>query len=83
MELVIALIISGVVLCFGAFVFAALNMGRQANKTFSGDFNSEARGFGGMFGRHIGAMIAMAGGGVLVVLGFIFGSIELLQHFGL
>lgn len=66
-----ALMIVGGLIAVGSFIFAAVNMGRQVKNTFSGDADKVFSGFGGMFSRHIGAMIGMALGGATFVVGLI------------
>ena len=62
MSLALTLIIAGLLLGFGAFVFAAINMFRSVTREGS---------FSGFFKGHIGAMIAMAFGGLLFLIGII------------
>ncbi len=66
-----ALMIVGGSVAVGSFVFATVNMGRQVKNVFSGDADKAFSGFGGMFSRHIGAMIGMVLGGVIFVVGLI------------
>lgn len=58
----------GLAIAFLAFVFAAVNMTTR---------NDEA-----LFGRHIGAMIGMAGGGLLSLIGIVVFILELLKANG-
>ncbi len=74
----IGLIIIGVVIAFGSFVFAAINMGKQARNFLGGDVENSS-GIGGMFGRHIGAMIGMVFGGLILTAGLIIGAVQLVQ----
>ena len=75
----IGLIIVGVVIAFGSFVFAAINMGKQAKNFLGGDVDKTFSGIGGMFGRHIGAMIGMVFGGLILTAGLIIGAVQLVQ----
>lgn len=68
------LIIVGLVLGFGAFVFAAISMLRGV--TNRGPFS----GFDSLFKRHIGAMIVMFFGGLLFVAGFVIGGLDILER---
>ncbi len=65
----VLLIIIGLLIVFGVFVFAAINMMRGGT---GGDFDSMWRG-------HIGAMIAMAFGGLLFVIGLILAGVDVLS----
>ena len=63
MTVALILIVSGSVIGFGAFIFAAVNMFRDVKKKdpFSGNF----------FKRHIGAEIVLAFGGLVILIGLI------------
>lgn len=76
----IGLIVVGLVIAVGSFVFAAVNMGKQVRDVFAGDADPFS-GFGGMFTRHIGAMIGMVFGGLIAVVGAIIGIVQLVQMF--
>ncbi|PWU24024.1 hypothetical protein C5B42_01015 [Candidatus Cerribacteria bacterium 'Amazon FNV 2010 28 9'] len=65
----VALMVVGIVIGFGGFVFAASNMA-----SFGGE-----EGFDGMFGNHIKAMIVVALGGVLFLIGLVLLAYQLLQ----
>lgn len=69
----LSLIVFGLLLSFGSFAFAAYNMGRHA-QNFMKDFDAPMNprfargrtpeenplsGFGGMFAKHMGAIVAM------------------------
>lgn len=71
MDLAIVLVVSGLVIGFGAFVFAAVNMLRG--------FTAEGS-FSGFFRKHIGAMIAMALGMVIFVLGVVIAVAEIVSR---
>jgi len=61
------LAIGGLMIGIGAFVFALINMARGVP-----NLNLEnGRGFKGLFLGHIGAMVAMAFGGLLFIIGII------------
>lgn len=85
LNLAIGLIIAGLLVGFGAFAFAGLNMGRHVSRTFSGkqNFDQSFNSFGGMFGRHIGALIGMGAGGLMSVIGIILLILTLLGNAGL
>ena len=70
METSVLLIIVGLVIGFGAFIFAAYNMYRGV---------SGGSGFGGMFKGHLGAMAAMAFGGLLFVIGLVIKGVDVLN----
>ncbi len=74
MSLALLLIITGLIIGFGAFVFAAISMlhGVTGKDPFSG--------FDRLFKRHIGAMIAMAFGGLLLLVGLIIGGFDILNR---
>jgi len=63
----VAMIIVGLVIGFGAFVYAAKNM------------MSDGGSFDGMFKNHIKAMIVMALGGLIATIGFLLGGWQILQ----
>lgn len=67
------LLIGGIVLAFGSFIFAVVNMGFGAAKTMKGKRSS----FGSMFVGHLGAMIGMACGGMMSAIGIVL----LLVHY--
>lgn len=67
----VILMVLGLLLALGAFVFAALNMVRGVS-----NFDPK-----GLFTGHIGAMIVMAIGGVCFWIGAIWGIIALAMMF--
>lgn len=73
MSLALVLIIVGLLIIFGAFVFAAINMLRVVTSRTSS-------GLGGMFVGHIGAMVGMAFGGLLFVTGLILAGVDLMSR---
>lgn len=77
--MVLTLIIVGALVSVGSFIFAALNMAKQAKNFLGGDADDMVSGFGGMFTRHIGAMIGMLVGGVILAIGLVLGGIQLIQ----
>lgn len=70
MSLGLVLLIVGLLVVFGSFVFAAVNMARmvtgRGNASLSGGFT-----------RHIGAIIGMATGGLVAIIGIV---ILIVQH---
>jgi hypothetical protein len=62
------LIVGGVLIAFGSFVFAALNMAGM----MKGDFDSG-------FQRHIYSMIGLATGGLVAIIGIIVFVADLLS----
>lgn len=62
------LIVGGVLITFGSFVFAVLNMGGM----MKGDFDSG-------FQRHIYSMIGLATGGLVAIIGFIVFAADFLS----
>jgi hypothetical protein len=70
----LVLIVVGLVIGFAAFCFAAINMfrGVTGKDPFSG--------FDGMLKGHIGAIIAMAFGGLLFVIGLILAGVDVLSR---
>lgn len=79
-EMAIGLIILGLVIAAGSFIFAAVNMGKQVRDVFAGD-SDPFSGFAGMFTRHIGAMIGMVVGGLIAAIGVVLGIVQLVQMF--
>jgi len=77
----LGLIVVGALIAVGSFIFAAVNMAKQAKNVFDGDFDKASSGFGGMFTRHIGAMIGMVVGGAILSIGLIMGGVQLIQPF--
>lgn len=70
----VALIIVGVVIAFGGFFYALVNMRRGfTEKSLFSDF-------GGMFRGHFAAMAVMAVGALIAVIGFVLGGWQLLQQ---
>lgn len=74
MSLSLAFIILGLVISLVAFIFAAINMLRGMTK------EDQFSGFDSMFEGHIGAMIAMAFGGLLFVIGLILAGVDVLSR---
>lgn len=87
------LIVTGLLLAFGSFAFAAYNMARHA-QGFLKDFDApppsrSARGrtveenpisgFGAMFAKHMGAMVAMGFGSLIVTIGVILAICDYLN----
>lgn len=87
------LIVSGSMLAFASFAFAAYNMAHHAKNMFE-SFDAPtsprfARGapveasplasFGAMFSKHLGAMVAMMFGGFMVVAGVALAVFDLLH----
>lgn len=74
MSLPLVLVIVGLSISLGAFAFAAINMfrGMSSKDPFSG--------FDSMFKGHISAMIVMAFGGLLFVIGLILAGVDVLSH---
>jgi len=66
----IVLIIVGVLIAVGSFVFALFNMGRQAKRTFDGNTGLTFSGFGGAIARHLGSMAGLLIGGLMAFVGF-------------
>lgn len=80
--LAIGLIIFGVVVVGGSFAFAAVNMGKAASSMFGENNSSDLfSGFGGMFKRHIGAMVGMMLGGLISTIGVVIGIVQIVQLF--
>lgn len=75
MTLALILIIAGLVICFGAFIFAAVNMLRGVTREdpFSGNF----------FAKHIGAGLVMVFGGLVTIIGIITLVANILGQYGL
>lgn len=69
MTIPVVLIILGLLIGFGAFVFAAINMMRGGT---GGDFDSMWRG-------HIGATIVMALGGLIFIIGLVLAGVDVLS----
>ncbi len=67
----IAAMIFGVIVMLGSFIFAAFNMARSQDSDFA---------FQDGFKKHIGAMVGMACGGAIMVLGGLFGLVEVLRQ---
>lgn len=69
-----ALIILGVLLVFGSFLYALYNMASYT-KNFFGDmdagFDDMGSSFGGMFQKHLGSMAGVATGGFMIVVGLV------------
>jgi hypothetical protein len=65
------LMIAGVIIVAGSFVFAIFNMGRQAGNVFRGDADRAFSDFGGTFTRHLGAMVGIVIGGLMFFVGLI------------
>jgi cell division protein FtsX len=70
MALALVFIIGGLVTCFGAFVFAVINMSRSRS------FDR----FDSIFKGHLGAMVAMALGGMSLIFGLILLGINILPR---
>lgn len=74
----IALACLGVLIEFGSFLYALSNMAGYAKNFFGQGPRDFEFDFGNMFQKHIGAMGAMAGGGLLMVVGIalaVFGNL--------
>ena len=74
----IGLIIAGVVIIALSFIVALVNMAGQAKNVFSGKADDAFSGFGGMFARHIGAMIGVVIGGLTFSIGVVLEAIKLI-----
>ena len=70
----LVLVIVGLVVSFGAFMFAGRNMIRGV----TGAGSDPEEGFFGMIRGHIGAMVVMALGGLLSSIGVILGVVWLI-----
>ena len=64
-------LIIGIVIVFGGFAFAAINMGTSVgrDKNFS-------------FSNHITAMVVMGLGGLTTAVGIIVAIVQAIQHYG-
>lgn len=61
----------GIVIAFLSFLVAAVNMGMAANGTGEG-----------VFGRHLAAMVGMAVGGLVSLLGLLVGLAQAVEFYG-
>ncbi len=82
----ITLLVVGAVIGVGTFIFATVNMGRAFKDPFSmlgmGETSGKQKsGFGGFFGGHISAMIAMALCGLVSFVGIVLIIISLAQEY--
>ena len=70
----LTLIIVGLVICFIAFVFATVNMIGRATR------HNQFSKFSGMFKKHIVAMIILALGGLIFLIGLIIAGVNLFER---
>ncbi|MCJ7792803.1 MAG: hypothetical protein MUP45_02400 [Candidatus Marinimicrobia bacterium] len=79
MTLAVVLMTVGALVSAGSFLYAVVNITTQAKNVIDPNKNTDLfTGFWEMFKRHIGAMIAMAIGGLLVVGGMIMLVVQVL-----
>lgn len=77
MQISLILFVMGIVIAFGSFIYAAINMGLSAKRFLDGtDAN-----FGNMFMGHIGAMISMVIGGLIAAIGALTGGWTIFQSY--
>lgn len=72
----IVLIIVGLLVGLGAFAFAGKNMVSMTKDPF-GDSGLMEKGMG----KHVGAMLAMAGGGVISLIGILLLVLALIEKY--
>ncbi len=72
----IVLFVLGIMIAIGAFIFAAVNMGVAFTSTTSAR-GTRGLSIGEIIGGHLGAMVAMAVGGFVSVIGCVLIIIEL------
>jgi hypothetical protein len=77
MQISLILFVLGVVIVFGSFIYAAVNMGLSAKRFFDGTGDN----FGNMFMGHIGAMIGMVIGGFIAAIGAFTGGWAIFQSY--
>ena len=70
------LIATGLLVAFASFAFAAFNMAAHVKHMVGDGPNPEV--FGGMFTRHLGAIVGVAFGGLLFVVGVILLILDVL-----
>lgn len=76
----VALIVVGFLIAGGSFAFAAINMGKHVYSMFDDKAETDSfTGFGGMFKRHIGAMVGMMVGGLIAAIGVVIGVVQIVQ----
>jgi len=76
MNWAVLLIIVGVIIVAGSFIFAITNIGKQAKNIASGDFDKAFGNFGEIFSRHATAMVVTVIGALFIIIGAL---IEFLQ----
>ena len=69
MNVSVILIIVGVLIALGSFLFALFNIGRQAKRVFNGDVGQAVSDFGGALAHHLGSMAGMVIGGLIAFIG--------------
>lgn len=74
MSIALVFIIAGLIICFGAFVFAAINILRHIID------KDPFWGLDRMFKRHIGAMIVIVFGVLLFFVGIILLSVDIINR---
>lgn len=77
MQISLILSVLGVAIVFGSLIFAAINMGLSAKRFFDGADDN----FGNVFMGHMGAMIGMAIGGLIAIIGALTGGWTIFQSY--